>query len=99
MGSQLTILIGVTIYVLIMLAVGIYVAGKSASMKDFALSGRNMSLAVCSISIVATWFGSGPMMGSAAAAYAGNRLEVLRDPFVSGISLLIAGFFFASDYG
>ncbi len=98
MDSQTIILIGVVIYVAIMLAVGIIVAGKSGSMSDFAVSGRNMSLTVCSISIIATWFGSGPMMGSAAAAYAGNTLEVLRDPFVSGISLLIAGFFFARTY-
>lgn len=81
-----------------MLAVGILVAGRSRSLNDFAVSNRNMSLAVCSISIIATWFGSGPMMGSAAAAYAGNTLEVLRDPFVSGISLIIAGFFFARTY-
>jgi solute:Na+ symporter, SSS family len=98
MTSQSIILIGVGLYVMLMLAVGIYVAGKSSSMEDFALSGRNMSLTVCSISIIATWFGSGPMMGSAAAAYAGNTLEVLRDPFVSGISLLIAGFFFVRTY-
>ncbi len=98
MDSQTIILIGVGIYVALMLAVGIYVAGKSTSMSDFAVSGRNMSLTVCSVSIVATWFGSGPMMGSAAAAYAGNTLEVLRDPIVSGISLLIAGFFFARTY-
>lgn len=80
-----------------MLAVGIYSAGKSSSMSDFAVSARNMSLTVCSISIVATWFGSGPMMGSAA-AYAGNTLEVLRHPIVSGVSLLIAGFFFVRTY-
>lgn len=98
MDSQTVILIGVGIYVAVMLAVGILVAGKSSSMADFAVSGRNMSLTVCSISIVATWFGSGPMMGSAAAAYAGNTLEVLRDPLVSGISLLIAGFFFVRTY-
>jgi len=98
MDSQTIILIGVVIYVAVMLAVGLFVAGKSKSMSDFAVGGRNMSLTVCSISIVATWFGSGPMMGSAAAAYAGNTLEVLRDPFVSGVSLLIAGFFFARTY-
>ncbi len=98
MDTQTIILIGIAIYVVIMLAVGIFVAGKSGTMSDFAVSGRNMSLTVCSISIVATWFGSGPMMGSAAAAYAGNSLEVLRDPVVSGISLLIAGFFFARTY-
>ncbi len=67
-------------------------------MSDFAVSGRNMSLGVCSISIIATWFGSGPMMGSAAAAYRGEMLEVLRDPIASGVSLLIAGFFFARTY-
>lgn len=98
MESQTIILVGVGVYVAMMLAVGIYAAGKSTSMNDFAVSGRNMSLSVCSISIVATWFGSGPMMGSAAAAYAGNTLEVLRDPIVSGISLLVAGFFFVRTY-
>ena len=98
MDSQTIILLGACIYVLLMLAVGIYVAGRSASMNDFAVGGRNMSLSVCSISIVATWFGAGPMMSSAAAAYSGRTLEVLRDPVVSGISLLIAGFFFARTY-
>jgi SSS family transporter len=98
MDSQTIILIGVGVYVAVMLAVGIYAAGKSSSMSDFAVGGRNMSLTVCSISIIATWFGSGPMMGSAAAAYAGNTLEVLRDPIVSGVSLLIAGFFFVRTY-
>lgn len=98
MDSQTIILVGVGIYVAVMLAVGIYAAGKSSSMSDFAVGGRNMSLTVCSISITATWFGSGPMMGSAAAAYAGNSLEVLRDPIVTGVSLLIAGFFFVRTY-
>ena len=98
MDSQAIILVGVVIYVIAMLAVGFLAAGKSGSMSDFAAGGRNMSLTVCSISIVATWFGAGPMMGSAAAAYAGRTLEVLRDPVVSGVSLLIAGFFFARTY-
>ena len=98
MTSQAIILVGVCAYVALMLLVGMFAARKSSSMQDFAVSGRNMSLTVCSVSIVATWFGSGPMMGSAAAAYAGNTLEVLRDPLVSGVSLLIAGFFFARTY-
>lgn len=98
MDSQNVILIGVLLYVAVMLLVGIYAAGKSGSMSDFAVGGRNMSLSVCSISIIATWFGAGPMMSSAAAAYAGRTLEVLRDPVVSGVSLLIAGFFFARTY-
>ena len=98
MDTQTTILMGTGIYVLVMLAFGILVAGKSSTMSDFAVGGRKMSLSVCSISIVATWFGAGPMMSSAAAAYAGRTLEVLRDPVVSGVSLLIAGFFFARTY-
>jgi Na+/proline symporter len=98
MTTQSIILIGVGLYVVAMLAVGLFVAGKSGSIGDFAVTNRSMSLAVCTISIIATWFGSGPMMGSAAAAYSGSTLEVLRDPVVSGISLLIAGFFFARTY-
>ncbi len=97
-STQTIILVGTGIYVLVMLAVGLLVARKSATLDDFAASGRNMSLTVCSVSVIATWFGAGPMMGSAAAAYAGNKIEVLRDPIVSGISLLIAGFFFVRTY-
>lgn len=97
-NSQTIILVGTVIYVTVMLLVGLIVGRKSGSLDDFAASGRNMSLTVCTISIIATWFGSGPMMGSAAAAYSGNKLEVLRDPLVSGISLLIAGFFFVRTY-
>lgn len=96
--SQTIILVGTVIYVAVMLLVGLLVSRKSATLDDFSASGRNMSLSVCAISIIATWFGSGPMMGSAAAAYSGNKLEVLRDPLVSGISLLIAGFFFVRIY-
>lgn len=77
-SSQNIILIGTAIYVFVMLLVGLLVSRKSASLDDFAASGRNMSLTVCAVSIIATWFGSGPMMGSAAAAYAGTKLEVLR---------------------
>ena len=98
MDSQTIILVGVVLYVIAMFAVAFLAADKSNSMSDFATGGRNMSLTVCSISIIATWFGAWPMMGSAAAAYAGHTLEVLRDPLVSGISLLIAGFFFARTY-
>jgi hypothetical protein len=85
---QTIILLGVGIYVVLMLVVGLLVAGKSASIGDFAVTGRSMGLTVCSISIVATWFGAGPMMGSAAAAYSGDALLVLRDPIVSGVSLV-----------
>jgi Na+/proline symporter len=97
-STQTIILVGTGLYVLVMLVVGLLVARKSSSLDDFAASGRSMSLNVCAISIIATWFGAGPMMGSAAAAYSGNKLEVLRDPLVSGISLLIAGFFFVRTY-
>ncbi len=97
-STQTIILVGTGIYVALMLAVGLLVAKKSASLEDFAASGRNMSLTVCAISVIATWFGAGPMMGSAGAAYAGTKLEVLRDPVISGISLLIAGFFFVRTY-
>lgn len=37
-----------------MLAVGLLISGRSSSIADFAVSGRNMSLAVCSLSIVAS---------------------------------------------
>ena len=88
MDSQTIILIGVAAYVVVMLAVGIIVAGKSVSMTDFAVSGRNMSLTVCSISIVATWFGSGPMWEPMAVTIMFGLL------FATALTLIVIPYFY-----
>ena len=57
MATKTVILIGVAIYILIMIAVGIYSSRKTHSVAEFAVAGRNMPLWLCTATIVATWFG------------------------------------------
>ena len=98
MDTQTLILIGVGCYMAIMVVVGFYASRGNQSLTDFVVAGRKMPLWLCSTSIFATWFGSGTMMGAATAAYEGDTLLMIGEPFGSGLALLLSGLFFARLY-
>ena len=98
MATETMILIGVGIYLVIMIAVGFFASRGAHSLTDFVVAGRKMPLWLCSVTIFATWFGSGTMMGAATAAYDGDTLLMLGEPFGSGLALLLSGIFFARIY-
>jgi len=97
-ATQTLILIGVGSYMLIMVAIGVYASRGTQSLTDFVVAGRKMPLWLCSISLFATWFGSGTMMGAATAAYESDLLMMVSEPFGSGLALLLSGLFFARLY-
>ena len=94
MSTQTVILIGVGVYIVIMLAVGVYSSRKTHSVAEFAVAGRSMSMPLCTATIVATWFGGGVMIGVAGAAYDNGMLGVIADPFGAGLALVLIGLFF-----
>lgn len=98
MTTQTLILLGVGIYMLIMTLIGFYASRGTQSLTDFVVAGRKMPLWLCSISIFATWFGSGTMMGAATAAYEGDTLLMIGEPFASGLALFLSGLLFARLY-
>ena len=98
MSTETVILIGVLIYMMIMIAIGFYASRGTQTLTDFIVAGRKMPLWLCSISIFATWFGSGTMMGAATAAYEGDTLLMIGEPFGSGLALFLSGLFFARLY-
>jgi len=98
MAIESMILIGVCCYMAVMVAIGYGVSRGQQSLTDFIVAGRKMPLWLCSISIFATWFGSGTMMGAATAAYEGDTLLMIGEPFGSGLALLLSGLFFARLY-
>jgi SSS family solute:Na+ symporter len=89
------ILAGIGIYVLLMLALGIYASRGTQSITDFVVAGRGLPIWLCSVSIFATWFGSGIMMGAATSGYDRDFLLMIGEPFGSALALLLAGLFFA----
>ena len=95
---QTSIFIGVGIYVMAMIGIGVYAARGTTSVTDFIVAGRRLPLWLCSVSVFATWFGSGIMMGAATSAYDRDFLAMIAEPFGSGLALLLTGLFFARIY-
>ncbi len=94
MTTQAVILIGVGVYVVIMVAIGIYSSKKTHSIAEFAVAGRSLPLWLCTTTIIATWFGGGMMIGGAGAAYDDGMLGVIADPFGGALCLALIGLFF-----
>ena len=69
MATETVIFIGVLAYMLIMLCVGYYASKRSHSVADFMVAGRGMPIWLCSMTVIATWFGGAMMLGGAGAAY------------------------------
>ncbi len=95
LSTETIIFIGVAIYMVIMLCIGILASKKADSTENFIVAGRRMPIWIGSATIIATWFGGGTMMGSAGASYERGLLGVIADPFGGAICLFIVGFFFA----
>ena len=98
MTTETLVLLGVGLYVIAMLVIGVMTARASQSLVDFVVAGRNMPVWLCSVSIFATWFGTGIMMGAATAAYDHDMLLILGEPFGSGLCLFLTAVFFARSY-
>ena len=89
------ILLGIGAYLIIMVAIGFFASRETRSLADFVVAGRKLPLWLCSVTIFATWFGSGTMMGVATSAYDGDMLLIVGEPFGSALALLLSGLFFA----
>ncbi len=95
MSSEAVIFLGVALYMSIMLGVGIYASRQAHTVTDFMIAGRGMPIWLCSVSVMATWFGGAMMLGGAGAAYADGMLGVIEDPWGGALALLLVGMFFA----
>jgi len=95
MSTATIIFIGVGMYIVLMLAVGVWASRRTHSVTEFVVAGRSLPLWLCTTTIVATWFGGGSMMGTSGAAYQYGLLGVIADPLGAVLVLFLIGFFFA----
>ncbi|SVD97368.1 uncharacterized protein METZ01_LOCUS450222, partial [marine metagenome] len=97
MGAMVTdtpVLVGLGLYVLIMLGIGLYASRKVRGAADFIVAGKRLSLVLCTGTLAATWFGAGLCIGAASAAYSGGMMAVVPDPFGAALCLFLAGLFY-----
>ncbi len=88
------VLLGLGLYLLGMLGIGLYASRRVASSQDFIVAGKRLSLPLCTATLAATWFGGGICIGAASAAYKGGFLAVIADPFGAALCLFLAGLFY-----
>jgi SSS family transporter len=87
-------LLTISFYLFLLIGVGIYKAGKIKTQADFAVAGRSLTPWVLVGTMLATWIGTGSILGNAGKTYAtGLAAFILPIGSVFGIFLLtkIAG--------
>ena len=94
MSTETTILVGVSIYLLAMIVIGISVARRARTQDDFIVAGGKLPLWICVPTIIATWFGGGIMLGAAGTGYQGGFLASISSPFGSSLTMILIGLFF-----
>ncbi|MEZ4451570.1 MAG: sodium:solute symporter family protein [Nannocystaceae bacterium] len=93
----MTALLGTALvgYVLFSLALGVWVSRRVESAEDYLVAGRRLPLALSTATLLATWFGAGPMLTAADAVYRGGLARAALEPLGSGFCLILAGFVIA----
>ena len=91
-----SVLIGVLVYVLLQLAVGVLVSRRIRSESDYLVAGRNIGLGLATFSMFATWFGAETCVDAAGKFYAQGLAGGATDPFGYTLALVIMGLIFAA---
>ena len=88
-------LIGIGIYLVINLAVGLWVARRIKSVEDYLLAGRNLPLYLVTGMMFATWFGSETILGVSAEVAKEGFIGAVEDPLGASLCLFLIGIFLA----
>jgi solute:Na+ symporter, SSS family len=89
------VLIGVLVYVVLQLIVGVLVSRGIRSESDYLIAGRRIGLGLATFSMFATWFGAETCVGAAGRFYEEGMAGGVRDPFGYAIALFVVGLVFA----
>jgi SSS family solute:Na+ symporter len=98
MSTETTIFIGVAIYMVMMISIGLYASKKSHSVTDFMVAGRGLPTSLLTMTVIATWFGGSTILGGAGSAYDDGMLGVIEDPWGGALAMILIGIFFARTF-
>lgn len=88
-------LLGISVYVVGMIGMGIYFSKRIKTDDDYFLGGRTLGPGLATFAIFATWFGAETCIGTAGAVYRKGLSTVHADPLGYTLCLLVMGLFFA----
>lgn len=92
---QIAIIFGVSIYIFIMIIIGLWANKFIKTPVDYIIAGRRLSFPLSLGTIFATWFGAETVLGASSTANKQGILGVIADPFGAGLCLIISGIFLA----
>lgn len=87
--------IGVLVYILLQLLLGVLVSRRIRSESDYLIAGRRIGFGLATFSMFATWFGAETCIGAAGKLYEQGLSGGATDPFGYALALLIMGAVFA----
>lgn len=91
-----SIFLGIIVYILLQLLIGVYCSRRIASEDDYLLAGRSLGVGMASLSVFATWFGAETCIGSAGSVYENGLSGATIDPFGYTLCLIVMGLVFAT---
>ncbi len=83
------------IYLLAIMAVGLYFSRDISECDDHVVAGRNLSFVYMVGSVAATWLCAGAILGAAGYAYLYGMQGTIYDPWAPALTLVLTGLFFA----
>ena len=92
---QIALAVVLILYVIGLLALSIYANTRVNNEEDYLVAGRRLPLFLAWGTLMATWFGAASMVGACQAARDEGVLGTVLDPFACGVTLILAGLFFA----
>lgn len=90
---QLSLILGTTIYIGVMIFIGLWVGKFIKTPEDYIVAGRRLSFPLSLGTIFATWFGAETVIGSSSTSNQEGILGVIADPYGAGLCLIISGVF------
>ena len=76
-STRMILWIGIGVYFVILMGIGIWSGKHIKDMKDFLVAGRRLPLWMATGTLMATWFGAGSSMGVCASVYSDGIGSVL----------------------
>ncbi len=89
------ILLFIGIYMLIIIALGLFYSRRVHEADDLTVAGRQLNFIFIVPSIIATWICAGAMMGAAGYAFLFGMQGIIIDPWAPALCMVIIGLFFA----
>lgn len=90
------LLAGLTLYVMLQFAIGVWVSRRISNDTDYILAGRTLGPTLVAFSVFATWFGAEAIVATTGEVYKNGISGALVDPFAYATALVLAGLVFAA---